>query len=108
MSLQVLPDACDIWQIVSERGMEDIEGVWKVGRDMEQRWGDLEAPIAHLDMVSFGPGAIFSLVLRNLSSCLSRTGKNRLLPACWMIASKPLCVLLWKTFPSLLKTCLGA
>lgn len=89
-------------------GSDDIEDVRKVGRDMRQRWGDLEVPSAHLDMVSSGPGTIFALVLRNLSSCLSRTGKNRLLPACGMIASKPPCVLLWKTFPLLLKTCLGA
>lgn len=54
-------------------------------RDTAQR----RAPVAHLATMSSGPGAIFALVLRNPSSCVSRKGKNRLLPACRMMASKP-------------------
>ena len=54
-------------------------------RDKVQRW----PPVAHLATMSSGPRAIFALVLRNPSSCFSRKGKNRLLPACQRMASKP-------------------
>lgn len=35
---------------------EDTDGVWKVGRDVGQRRGDLDSPVVHLDTVASGPG----------------------------------------------------
>lgn len=58
------------WEIREAQGRGSEGGV---SRLLGQR-GQLLGPVISL-------GQSFALILRNLSSCLSRRGKNRLLPA---------------------------
>lgn len=53
-------------------------------------------------------GQFFALILRNLSLCLSRRGKNRLLPAFGIASYKAPVHVSLEDLSLAIKTCLGA